>query len=840
LLDRKDAALLGVESEVDSLNFKLKLLSKDLAHKKDIDEAGNDHFFTIKKLTDERNMYKDDLLDAQSKLEDSNKKMHRLENSLSSVQIEMLVSKEKLAAANASLKREGGNEKANKTISQLQQIWEELGADGLLRENAQKRIEFSLEDTCSNLLDNAIVMKCSTEKEISTLFSRLDMIKAALGVSTEGSHGSPNKGNLILTLTDIKEQLRNLEIPYRFAAARRGKIVEGVRDLSNVLGLSSSELHDDLQVLFQRDNNEANITRNEPRNPNTTADGKNVLVDALPAKCLETDFLTRCEGHVSELRVAKSEMLLKTRELQQKIAVLMAEMHLNESQSLALIEGWIKQNESTYPKWWDSKFAEHVLRDLVQTKFLSSSSVNLSQHLELLSKALSSSADSRRSISETLKSVIEHAQKTLLDIVGREIDASEAYAGFHDALFRMPPLSKDLILSCISELEALIDGTEAMAQTEIEALTVVWEALKVSQKERRNFWGMLEKSKSNLGLENENPFSEKTIGIVSSDERWMVDAVKSATDSYRILKTQLIKLEGINTQVERLRSKQDLKSQILSLDSEIRIMNAKLLDFEELQCNKQRLLTKKVGGTTLLKEERFRKQMQSKFLANLKQLVNLLRSWESKENARFDDSLLSDDVRELLKEDTDQMENWVDMRTKLMRLRTVKAPTLKNRSNEDSSSSRRQIKRHTFRHVSGVTPPKKRMPFSSATNKPSGRTDTNLINKKHVYDQKNSDLRVRSCNNNMGGRSPKRRKRKEDSVPLPFGSILAEPSGRTDTDSINKNHAEDHNNSDLRVRSGSNNNGERSPKRRKRKEDSVPLPFGSILADSPMKRNDYI
>ena len=61
------------------------------------------------------------------------------------------------------------------------------------------------------------------------------------------------------------------------------------------------------------------------------------------------------------------------------------------------------------------------------------------------------------------------------------------------------------------------------------------------------------------------------------------------------------------------------------LDSEIRIMNAKLIDFEELQCNKQRLLSKKNGGAGLLKEERFRKQMQSKFVSNLKQLANLLK-----------------------------------------------------------------------------------------------------------------------------------------------------------------------------------------------------------------------
>jgi len=371
--------------------------------------------------------------------------------------------------------------------------------------------------------------------------------------------------------------------------------------------------------------------------------------------------------------------------------------------------------------------------------------------------------------------VIEHAQKTLLDIVGREIDASEAYAGFHDALFRLPSLSKDLIISCISELEALIDGIEAMTQSEIEALTVVWEALKV--KDRRNFWEMLEESESKVEASSKNPFSEKFSGSACCCEEWMVDAIARATNTNDTLDMRLKKLEKIHQEVERLRSKQDIKSQILSLDSEIRIMNTKLLDFEELQCNKQRLLNKKNGGTALLKEERFRKQMQSKFVANLKQLVSLLRSWERKENAYFDDSLLSDDVRELLKEDPERMDNWVEMRTKLMTLRTVKAQTPRKRTFEAlDSSSRRNLEKNGSRHASGLTPPVKKMTTSFIRNGSSNRAGTNSINYTRTQDQKILGIRVYDGNSGDAcSRSPKRQRRKKAQISQPpFGRILTD------------------------------------------------------------------
>lgn len=106
------------------------------------------------------------------------------------------------------------------------------------------------------------------------------------------------------------------------------------------------------------------------------------------------------------------------------------------------------------------------------------------------------------------------------------------------------------------------------------------------------------------------------------------------------------------------------------LDSEVRILSAKLSDFEEKASSKQRLLTKKMNSTALLKEEKFRKQMQSKFAAKLEVLGRLLQDWERNEGTGFDASLLSDDVRILLS-NSDKSGTWIEQRTAFMHLRTA-------------------------------------------------------------------------------------------------------------------------------------------------------------------------
>lgn len=310
----------------------------------------------------------------------------------------------------------------------------------------------------------------------------------------------------------------------------------------------------------------------------------------------------------------------------------------------------------------------------------------------MINEALLSVSKGRSQLSTVLREIVTRAQKTLLDIVEGELDASEAYASFHDALFRLPPLSQEFVEACITEMDALVSGVETMAQSEIEALTVVWEALNVSMKDRGLFWSKIDDFTKTMEAATASPFDEVLRTCAEDKEQWVLTAVRNCRSSYKRLEARLFKLERIHTEVERLRSKQDSKSRIISLDSELRILSARLSDFEDKKCNKERLLTKKFGSAALLKEERYRKQMQGKYSATLEQLAASLQEWKDREGSAFDNNLLSNEVRALL-QSADGSGNWVEKRTEFMHLRMVQSA----------------VKRKPEK-LTRLTPPKKRPP----------------------------------------------------------------------------------------------------------------------------------
>jgi len=132
-------------------------------------------------------------------------------------------------------------------------------------------------------------------------------------------------------------------------------------------------------------------------------------------------------------------------------------------------------------------------------------------------------------------------------------------------------------------------------------------------------------------------------------EEWMELLLNEARGVGKILEVKLCKLELIHKEVERKRSKQDSKSKIMGLDSEIRILDARLAEFELKANNKARLVSKKANNAgLLLKEEKFRRQMQSKFSVKLERLNAWLKEWEEREGGEFEMSVLSEEVRELM------------------------------------------------------------------------------------------------------------------------------------------------------------------------------------------------
>ena len=256
-------------------------------------------------------------------------------------------------------------------------------------------------------------------------------------------------------------------------------------------------------------------------------------------------------------------------------------------------------------------------------------------------------------------------------------------------------------------------------------------------------------------------------------EEWIATATKRGKEIYKELNWKLSKLEEIHMEVEQLRSKQDTKSQILSLDSEIRILNSKLLEFEALKCGKGRLLSKKGNGSALLKEERFRKQMQAKFVSQLNQLADLLQSWEKQEGKSFNSSDLSDDVRMLLKE-PHKMEDWVEKRTRHMHLRTVKAKeATRKRAHQETGSDQSNL-RKPKRTMRGQKESKRSDQHSTKENEASSSKLSTIV-PSDVKKRNRADSNRSHEASPVDKRSRRKIRRPDATTPLrPFGRILAE------------------------------------------------------------------
>jgi hypothetical protein len=742
------------ESEVETLNNKVVTLSKDLSGRRKINQSGEDPLLIIRRLEEEKNFFDSEARLMADKYKDATARAQNLERETKRVERETDETKELLALAEASLANQGVEIDSKEAVERLHEIWRELGVDSAVRENSRKEIQSCLEDTCGRKLKEASELKMQTEEDIRKLAEKLDKMQAALGVTSDSTNDKSGS-TLLECLGDLRRQVLQLQPQCQYAVGRREKLFKDAADLTKALGLSTDQLSFNLRVLLQQELSasalleSADVTKSGRKQRASVMKTVDSLVSELsflgrsegladileeepesisdatqeveygPPKSLDSEFLSRCEQDITELRVKKSETLVRNRELHQEAATLAGEMYLTSDYIVSAVETTLKQRLQVLPSWWSKDAAEEVSTAVATYASTVKATTAFSQHLQSIHESLVILADARRSLSTSLGSIVEHAQKTLLDIVGREIDASEAYTSFHDALFRLPALSEDLTNACISEMEALVSGVEAMTQSEIEALTVIWEALNVSSAERRDFWGRIEESIGETQASKQNPFNEVYRLCSLSGESWVLAAVEEARKGYKELHKRLFKLERIHQEVEKLRSRQDTKSRILSLDSEVRILNEQLSNFEDLQCSKQRLLTKKSGGSKLLKEERFRKQMQGKFTSKLEQLADLLGLWEKEEGATFDPSLLSDDVRMLL-ENPEKTETWVEQRTKLMQLRTVqttKSPSLKrpieNSPQQKPIPSRATI--HSLRQKSGMTPPRKRVAQSTST-----------------------------------------------------------------------------------------------------------------------------
>jgi len=198
----------------------------------------------------------------------------------------------------------------------------------------------------------------------------------------------------------------------------------------------------------------------------------------------------------------------------------------------------------------------------------------------------------------------------------------------------------------------------------------LWEGLNLTSSERGQFWGELDQRTSQIEMSTASPF-DNVLGECSAEvEEWVLKSSKDATRVQRMLGLRVFKLNKIHEEVERLKHKQDAKNGIMSLNNELKLLSAKLVDFEEKAGKKERLLNKKFNSSSLLEEERFRKQMQGMFTAKLETLRQMLNEWEANEGGIEDDEMLSEVVKSML-QNSHRIDAWMKEKTRLMHLRTT-------------------------------------------------------------------------------------------------------------------------------------------------------------------------
>mmetsp|Transcript_25800 Transcript_25800/g.36960 ORF Transcript_25800/g.36960 Transcript_25800/m.36960 type:complete len:1498 (+) Transcript_25800:1-4494(+) len=729
-MQRKDAAIRGLEQETDKLSRQLSSLSKDYNELRESLAAGRVELDGYGRLGE----LEKDVSALMHELEKKSQQELVLSTSLEQLHVclanrerDLAKAQEILALQEANRKNQDENAEARHLLSNLQSIWEELGVDVQSRDVARIKIERCLEETCNRLFEDATALRMETSNSIELYERRLATVRAALGIEScdvecmtglveptvalfpmvddykkklrryqrsydpkespdidTTSSNSRSGMPLLHVLNSYKNKLEKLQPRYNAAKERRDKLALDVKNILKVMTYLEDGLSANLKKLvsdcvetetekpIKADpilTKEISVFANSPVGDLEEA-GKKITKLESPNSLAEV-FLDACEEDLKALRLRKREILIGNNVLCDNTRLLVGEMCISPKEMLSVCTRLTRKRSQHMPQWWDSDVAFSVCETLSQKDSVVGVSALYTKHLVMISELLQIVSVGRNAFAGSLRLVIENAHNVLLSTLKEDAAAKEAYSSFHEALFRLPKMSKDHIQTCIDELRVLVDAVEAVSENESETLLVVWDALNVSSNEREQFWTEVEVETSKAKSILDSSF-DNVLSISSADlEDWIYMSVKEEIKANRLLNLKLLKLQKIHEEVEEKREKQDLKSKIITVDSEIRMISAKLAEFEEMAGNTQRLVTKKINSSNFLKEERFRKNVQSKFASKLEGLGKLLQEWQNKEGSTFDTNLLSEDVRALVV-NLDGFDAWVEQRTAFMHLKTVK------------------------------------------------------------------------------------------------------------------------------------------------------------------------
>jgi hypothetical protein len=704
-VDRKESAICALESEIQQLNDKVHALKHKIGSDEgkmtgsDSKQTGRDDtstFGTASAMTG--------VMDIQNTLQDTQARLQESEETRAVLQSKYNQLNSEVAVMRATFDKANGSDKYGAIMAQVQSIWEEVGIDAEKQEKDCFEVENCLDIACQTKLDEASALKKQAEEEIARLVNELDKMQSDLGMQTFSTQ-EPCK-TILGRLTSLQHTMDGVRAKHSNALDRREKLIAETSGLLESIGMHKYQLPKSLQQLLGDDHKSS-------------------------SGYLSEEYLVQCDTELKKLKMQKASIFASNTQILQRAHDLAAKLNMSKSDILDLVSKQtrdLRTNDNNNncitsttdiatTQGWSSAELSAVTASVLSKHAAVKTTGSYTLMLNQIFKVVEETAERHRFLADKLSDAINRAQTSLLSIVDGEIRTAE------------------YIESCIQELKTLTPGVQAMTQSEIEALTVVWEALDVESTERASFWSKIEEGIAMRQFLFRGPFEQYLATLKHCNETWLQRATNEAATWIEMFDAHLYKLEQIHGEVERLRSRQDIKSKIISLDSEVRILNAKLTTFEENNCQKQRLLTKKVGSATLLKEERFRKQMQSKFTSKLELLAKLLTAWVKDEGSSFDPELLSQEVRMLL-ENSEHMEQWVKVRTGFMHLsllptKSAKKPRLHQAQAQAQAQtqplyqSQLQLQSQVRRSKSPPTPSHSVLPAQPQTQQPTDtHTDT--------------------------------------------------------------------------------------------------------------------
>lgn len=728
MLDKKESTLKSFENEVLTQHKKIDALVTSLDRRRTLDGQKLDPADVIRDLEQKLDTCIMDRKTLSAELETTR-------DALTLSQVQHAQAEERLALLHSQQKLTESSEETQQILRQLHDVLAFIGVPMEDRDTVRQRLENCVDDACSNMISEATKLRDDKLQQVNSKRDRLAEMYALLGVEQPHVDNDLRQfpKSLNEQLDSLDQQLSRIQPQYQGAVDRHNQLASDAENLTMDLQLGSSDISSNLQKLLRNrrpgpakkkkrtsvlsthhrismeasrearakllknvahmmkglqtiEESSTEIDDHEP--PHREMSPQRSGVDGsfpLEPDSLASSFLDVCEKDIKRLRLLKSERLLANAETCENINSAAREMHVRSDELSAIILHSLKKRNRGMPHWWKDDIAMEVFAALskkasilVHTSF--------TNHLNTIFDVIQVICHGRKLLSDTLAKVINDSHVAFLSTAqGCGMDVGDLAQSLHEALFNLPPLSKEHVKACIDEMQMLVTAAESVAQSEIETLTVLWEGLNLSSSERGRFWAELDHMTSMIEVSTESPFDSILEECQDEVEEWVLQFSKEATRVQRILGVRVFKLSRVHQEVEKLKRTQDAKNGIMSLNAELNLLSAKLADFEENACKKERLLNKKANSSSLLGEERFRKQMQSMFVTKLDALRQMLNDWESNEGKIEDEDMLSEVVRGML-QNSHRIEAWMNEKTSLMHLRTTRQSSALNPSRATTSN----------------------------------------------------------------------------------------------------------------------------------------------------------